>query len=300
MEKGLPELINIIRDQYPITKKREEGWPLPTPELLRELRQKSPIMGPDSIPVIASDASLIELAELAQPTLIFDKAGIETITIDDRQEASILRWQNEEYREPPLQGSGRIWVDVEVNKVSEKKLRFRLALNDSHTAPTSATLRRLIRQTLEDELVNGNGESGKANGLIHQASGSVTFGGATPNYAEAAQMVERLGDADGDLGCAVWLMHPSTAAKLAQTNTNSSIGSFVLEPPALARWSCVGLPVIISTAIPKEKTILLDPCAAQVVMFGPPQLVERPRGLEIVYFCNLAVSEPSLVVVGNT
>lgn len=105
-------------------------------------------------------------------------------------------------------------------------------------------------------------------------------------------------------------MHPSTAAALARTEKGSSTGQFVLEAPALRRWSCIGLPVITSTVIPAARVILLDPRAATIVRFGPPQLLTDPfsgsnavhGGTTIVVsnFIDLAVAEPALVVAGST
>ena len=71
-------------------------------------------------------------------------------------------------------------------------------------------------------------------------------------------------------------MHPSIATALARTEKGASTGQFVLEAPALRRWGCIGLPVITNTVIPESKVILLDPRAAEICYFGPPQLITDP------------------------
>ena len=67
-------------------------------------------------------------------------------------------------------------------------------------------MRQVVRHQLEDGLLNGIGNSGHPLGLFHQATGSVTFGSATPTFGELLSMVEAIGDADGDISRAVFVI----------------------------------------------------------------------------------------------
>jgi len=83
-----------------------------------------------------------------------------------------------------------------------------------------------------------------------------------------------------------------------------------LEPIGLHQWHIAGIPVLASTLIPEAKVIALDPAAAQICYFGPPQLLVHPfsgsnstngsRTVIVSNYVDLGVAEPSLVVVGGT
>ena len=312
-EKGV---IEMVRRECPVSHDRA-GIPLPTLELLRDLQLTTGDISGANLAGAVSNP-LVQLAGAARPTQILDAAGINTIQINDGQEGALPRWR----------GNGGGWVQegdtltpapltLSSVAVSAKHCgahinfsrRLRLGTDGDVQALIFNEMRRVVAQTIEDGLLNGTGTAGQPIGLIDQAAGSVTFAGASPTYSEMVSMVEALADADGDLGTAVWLMHPSRAAALATTEKGSSTGQFVLEAPTLRRWSCIGLPVLTSTQVPEAKVILMDPRAASIIYFGVPQLMTDPfsgsnsvNGATTVIVSNyvdLAVSEPDLVVVGS-
>ena len=312
IEKGLVEL---VRQKCPVSSTRA-GIPLPTTELLRDLQLTVGLDGQNLAGAVSNP--MVQVAGAARPALVLEAAGIQTININDGQEGSLPRWrgngggwitEGQTLAAAPLRLSS---VDVSANHCGAQinfSRRLRLGTDGDVQQLIVNEMRRVVAQTVEDGLINGDGLNGKPSGLINQSTSSVTFTAATPNYSELVAMVEKLGDANGDLGTCSWLMHPSTAAALATTEKGSSTGQFCLEAPALRRWSCVGLPVITSTQVPESKVILLDPRAASIVYFGPPQLMPDPfsgsnsiNGITTIIVSNyvdIGVSEPSLVVVGS-
>ena len=312
-ERGLTEL---IRQRCPVAAERA-GCPLPTGQLLRDLQLTTGNTSGQNL-AGAVHNPLDRLAGAARPSLVLEQAGVETLTINDGQEGLIPRWR----------GNGGGWV-VEGATLQDANLtlssvaiaarhcgaqinfsrRLRLGTDGDVQSLITAEMRRVVAQTLEDGLMNGDGTGGQPLGLLQQGTETVSLVGSTPNYPEMTVLVEALGDADGDLGAAVWLMHPSTATALFRTEKGTSTGQFVLEAPALRRWSCLGLPVITSTVIPESKVILLDPRAAQICYFGPPQLLVDPfsgsnsingaTSVIVSNYVDIAVPEPALVVIGS-
>ena len=313
-ERGL---IEMLRQRYPATRDRA-GCPLPDAAALRDLQLTTGDISGANL-AGAEHNPLQQLAGAARPALVLEQAGIETVQINDAQAGSLPRWrgngggwitEGQTLAEAPLTLSS---VEVAARHCGAQitfSRRLKLSTDGDLQAQVITEMRRVVRQTLEDGLINGTGNSGQPLGLLQQATSSVAFSAATPTYIELTSMVETLGDADGDLGAAVWLMHPSTAAALARTEKGASTGQFVLEAPALRRWGCIGLPVITTTVIPESKVVLLDPRAAQICYFGPPQLITDPFSGSnsttgnttaiVSNFIDIGVAEPSLVVVGSS
>jgi hypothetical protein len=309
-EHGISQM---IREACPISATRS-GLPLPTPELLRALQLETG--SGSNLGVTASPMRL--LAGAARPVLVFERAGITPVTINDAQAASLPRWR----------GNGGGWViegdplaasDLTLDTVPvQSRLcgghvtfsrRLRLSTTGDLQAAVVSELGRQVTQALEDGLLNGDGENGKPLGLLEQAEGAVPFAGSTPTWAELLLMVEALVDGDGDLSNSVWLAHPSDAVAMLATERSVGSGVALVEAAADGRWSIAGLPLVVSTAIPEGTVALLDRRAAVPVFFGPPQLIVNPytgsnsiHGLTTVIVSNYAdigVSEPALVVVGS-
>ena len=113
-------------------------------------------------------------------------------------------------------------------------------------------MRRVVSATSKTT-INGTNTAGQPMGLLSQASGSVSFSAATPTQVELLSMIEAIGDADGDLSRCSWLMHPSTAAALMRTERATGSG-FCIEPMNTRQWHCNGLPVLMSTHIPEQRS----------------------------------------------
>ena len=311
IEKGLVEL---VRKKCPVSANRA-GLPLPTTELLRDLQLTVGIDG-QNLAGVASNP-MAQLAGAVRPELVLEQAGFDVITINDGQEVSLPRWR----------GTGGGWIE-EGQTLSAAPLtlssvaatakhcgaqikysrRLRLGTDGDVQARIVTEMQRLVREQLEDGLINGDGLTGKPSGLINQATSSASFAGASPTYVELLSMVETLTDANGSLSRASWLMHPSRMTALSQTERAAGSG-FCVEALGERRFQCAGLPVFASTHIPESKVILADSRAASIVYFGPPQLMPDPFSgsnsisgtttIIVSNYVDIALAEPTLVVVGS-
>ena len=88
-------------------------------------------------------------------------------------------------------------------------------------------------------------------------------------------MLGKLGDAKADLSRVVFLLHPSTAADLMQTEVSATSGQLVLRYYEGA-YRIHGRPVFVSTNVTEDKIIGLDPSFSRIVYFGASQLVVDP------------------------
>lgn len=311
-ERGLTEL---IKQRCPVTSSRA-GCPLPTPQLLRDLQLTQGSSGA-ALAGAVSDP-LARLAGAARPATVLDRAGLESIQIDDGQEASLPRWRG---------GAGSWLTEGEV--LNDSGLTLSSVSSSAHNAAAVVTFSRRLRsstteglqeqiisemrrgvlEVVESGLINGSGNSGQPLGLIQQSGSGITFAGALPSFVELTAQIEALSDANGDPGSASWLLHPSTAAALARTERASGTGLMCLEATGLRQWAIAGLPVLTSTNVPEGTVILLDSRAATVINYGPPQLIVDPfsgsnsvlgnTSIIVSNFVDMAVSEPDLIVVGS-
>ena len=307
-------IAQLLRERSPISRERA-GVPLPDRKVLRDLQLTGGGNSGANLAGAVHDP-LSEVAGAARPQLVLERAGVGVIQIDDAQEASLPRWRGDAgawvQEGDTLADAGLTLSSVNVRahhagaQISYSR-RLKVGTRGDQEAAVIAEMRRSVAQVLEHGLLQGTGRDGQPLGLLEQATGAVSFAGATPTFLELVAMVETLGDADADLGRASWLMHPSMAATLARTERASGTGLMVLE--ALHQWAMVGLPVFVTTAMPEGRIVLMEPRAADVVFFGAPQLLADPfsgsnstTGATTVIVSNyadIAVSEPALVVVGS-
>lgn len=305
----------MLADAAPIAHDRA-GVALPTREALRDLQLSGTPSAGGNLAV--QDSPLQRLAGAARPLLVFDAAGIEPITVNSAQSASIPRWR----------GSSGNWV-VEGQQLTPPTMTLTTVDVTAHMAGTTINysrrlkvttsadlqarilteLERRVRQTLEDGFINGTGQDGQPIGLLLQATGSVNISGASPTWSEIGQMLEALADADGDVGNSCWMAHPSTAVGMLSTERGQSSGSYVLDWAAPAQWSIAGLPLVSSSQLPEGNVILLDRRALAPVYFGLPMMLADPFSdgnstlgatrLVVMNYADLAVMEPDLVIVGR-
>lgn len=305
----------MLADHAPIAHDRA-GLALPTRQALRDLQLTGTPTAGGNLGV--QESPLQRVAGAARPSLVFDAAGIEAIQVDTAQSASIPRWR----------GTSGHWVaegvaltpptmELTTVAVSAKMAGTTISYSRRLKVTTSADLQarivteleRRVRQTLEDGFINGNGQAGEPLGLLSQATGAVSISGASPTWSEIGQMLETLADADGDVGNAVWLCHPSTAIGMIGTERGQSSGSYVVDWQPPAQWSVAGLPLFTSSQLPEGTVILLDRRALAPVYFGPPMLLVDPFSsgnsitgatrLVVMNHADLAVMEPALVIIGS-
>jgi HK97 family phage major capsid protein len=308
-------IAQMLRQRSQLSRERA-GAPLPDRQLLRDLDLTIGIDGANAAGVVHNP--LQQVAGAARPPLVLELAGVAAVQIDDAQEAGMPRWR----------GNGGGWIS-EGESLADAGLtlstvnvsahhagaqltysrRLRIGTRGDQEAAVIAEMRRNVSQVIEHGLIQGTGRNGQPLGLLYQATGAVSFAGATPTYAELLAMVEALGDADADIGSSAWLMHPSMAATLAGTERAAGTGLMAIEAIGLRQWVAVGLPVLTTTQMPEGTITLMDPRAAQIVYFGAPQLLADPFSgsnsitgatkVIVSNYVDIGVPEPALVVVGS-
>ena len=309
-EHGISEM---MRQACPISASRA-GLPLPTSKLLRDLQ----LTNGSGSNLAVQQSPLEQLAGAARPVLVFERAGIAAVEINDANHGSLPRWRGTaggwvregEPLSPPDLTLSAVSVDAHLcGAAVTYSRRLRLSTSGDLQAAVLAEMARQVQQALEDGLINGDGLNGKPLGLLAQATGAVPFAAALPAWSELRLMLEALADGNGDPANAVWMAHPSTTVAMLGIERVVGSGVALVEATPGPQWRIAGLPLVASTVIPENKVILLDRRALVPVFFGPPQLIVNPFagsnsivGLTTVVVSNyadLGVTQPALVVVGS-
>ncbi len=305
-------LSRIASDKYGEPQAR--GAAVPHRKMARDLGVGTATAGGN----IASGQQIQAVAAAVRPPLVLEQMGAARIEVNATGEVLFPRWTG---------GTGG-WLAENESSVSDsatiasvsatpKCAAARLGLsrrlrNQAREDVEAAVLRELaecVSATLEGGLLVGTGTNEEPLGLINTPGiGSQSFAGAVPTLAELVAMVELFGDADGDLGAARWLLHPSDLADLLKAQIDADGGELIVQYIDGAHRIC-GLPVFSSRHLTEGKHLLLDPSAVATVFFGPAQVVldEYSNGksvsgaAEIVTFnfADLAVLRPAHVVVGT-
>ena len=303
-EAGLSQ---IAADKYGQTQAR--GLAVPHRRMIRDLGVGTATAGGN----IASGQQIQAVAAAVRPTLVLEQMGAERVEVSATGEVLFPRWTG---------GTGGWLAEGEASvsdaatiasvSASPKCAAARLGLsrrlrNQAREDVEAAVLRELaecVAATLEAGFLTGTGTNEQPLGLINTPGiGTQSFAGAVPTLAELVGMVESYADADGDLGAARWLLHPSDLADLLLPNGGETIIEYIDGAHRIA-----GLPVFSSRHLTEGKTVLLDPSAVATVFFGPAQVVldeySNNKSLSgaaeicVFNFADLAVLRPAHVVVG--
>ena len=304
-------LSRIAADKYGEPQAR--GAAVPHLRMARDLGVATATAGGN----IASGQQIQAVAAAVRPTLVLEAMGAERVEVNATGEVLFPRWSG---------GSGG-WLSEGEASVSDAAAiasvsatphcaAARLGMsrrlrNQAREDVEAAVLRELgqcVAATLEGGFLAGTGTNEEPLGLINTPGiGSQSFAGAVPTLAELVGMVETYGDADGDLGAARWLLHPSDVADLLKAQVDPDGGETIVQYIDGAH-RIAGLPVFSSRHLTEGKHLLLDPSAVATVYFGPAQVVldeysnnkSMSGAAEIVTFnfADLAVLRPAHIVVG--
>ena len=303
-ENGLSQ---IAADKYGQPQAR--GLAVPHKRMTRDLGVGTASAGGS----IASGQQIQAVAQAVRPTLVLEQMGAERIEVNAVAELLFPRWSG---------GTGG-WLSEGEASVSDattiasvsatpKCAAARLGMsrrlrNQAREDLESAVLRELgqcVAATLEAGFLAGTGSNDAPLGLINTPGiGTATFAAAVPTLAELVGMIESYGDADGDIGAARWLLHPSDLADLLLPNGGEMIVQYIDGAHRI-----YGLPIFTTSHLTEGKHLLLDPSAVATVFFGPAQVVmdEYSNGKSlsgaaeicVFNFADLAVLRPAHVVVG--
>ena len=164
-----------------------------------------------------------------------------------------------------------------------------------------------VAALIEKGSIQGTGSSNQPLGLLNLPGAlSKTFAAATPTSSELVDMLELAADANTDPYKLVWLLHPSMAANLRRSEISSGSGELILNFIG-DTFRLHGVPVLMTTNVPEDKVLLLDPSYSRLVYFGAPQVVVDPfRGavsgvthVQVLNAMDFVCTHQSSVVVGS-
>jgi HK97 family phage major capsid protein len=171
-----------------------------------------------------------------------------------------------------------------------------------------AELSSAVQNVIEQGFIQGSGANNQPLGIIEAATGTVSFAAAAPTWPELVEMIETLAAADGNLNNASFLMHPSMLASLLTTQISANGGELAVSYSE-GHHRIAGLPVATSTNAPTGNVILADFSTVQMCYFGAPQVIDDPYSngksstgaseIIVINFCDVALKDPSHVVVGS-
>ena len=186
--------------------------------------------------------------------------------------------------------------------------RVRHANRSDVEASVLAELEAAVRNTIEVGLLSGSGNSNQPLGILNATGvSSKAFAAATPTYSELIDMVELLGDSNGDVAGAAFLMHPSMAAALMKQQVSANGGETTITWSG-GRHRIAGLPVAMTTNMPEAKVLLADFTTVQIIFFGGPQVIEDKYSggkvisgtseIVVMNHVDVVVRSPEFLVVG--
>ena len=288
------------------------GQALPHNALLRDLGVATATGGGN-----LAATELAAVAAAVRPLLVFDQLGAERLEVSGVADLALPRfdggagaWIAE--GQPAASLSTIVQSATATAHCAAARLglsrRIRNGSRPDTEAAILAEIQRAVSNTIEQGFIQGTGTNSEPLGLLNVPGiGSKTFISATPTWAELVDMIELLGDANGDLNRANWLLHPSMAADLLTVLIDGDGGELAVTYSD-SRHRIAGIPLAMSTNVPEAKVILADFTTVQQVFFGLPQIIDdRFSGgkaisgqseIVVMNFCDVVVREPALIVVG--
>jgi HK97 family phage major capsid protein len=288
------------------------GQALPHAGLVRDLGVGAATSGGN-----LAGSELAAVAAAVRPLLVFDQLGAQRLEVSGVAELALPRfdggvgaWISEGEQAGSM--STTVQSATATARCAAARLglsrRVRNANRSDVEASVLGEIQRAVRNTIEHGFISGTGANSEPLGLLNvPGTGSKTFAAATPTWAELIDMIELLGDADGDLTRAHWLMHPSMLASLMAVLIDPNGGELAVA------WSSgahriAGIPIAISSNVPEAKVLLGDFTTVQTVYFGSPAVIDDQFSggksingsseLVVLNFADVVVREPALIVVG--
>ena len=277
-ERGLGERCGRMYGQQLLRSEREQACFVPPARAVRDLLSSPASAAGDLI-----STSILQVSESVRPTTILELAGVqrlettgENLSLPRFTEASAA-FVAEGGTFPSLTTTTTS-IDATPRLASARiafSRRLKVLVPDAEAAVLSE-VGRAVSALVERGCIDGTGTNAEPLGLLN-LPGKLTqsFAGATPTSAELGEMLGKLGDAKADLRKVCFLLHPSTAADLMQTEVSATSGQLVLRYYEGA-YRIHGRPVYISTNVTEDKVLALDPTFSRIIYFGASQIVVDP------------------------
>jgi HK97 family phage major capsid protein len=289
------------------------GQALPHAGLVRDLGVGAATSGGN-----LAGSELAAVAAAVRPLLVLDALGAQRLEVSGAAELALPRfdggvgsWISEGEQAGSM--SATVQSATATARCAAARLglsrRVRNANRSDVEGAVLAEIERAVRNTIEQGFIQGSGSDSEPLGLVNVPGvGSKTFAAATPSWAELIDMIELLGDADGDLPRAHWLMNPSMLASLMGVLIDPNGGELAVV------WSSgahriAGIPIAISSNVPEAKVLLGDFTTVQTVYFGSPAVIDDQFSggrsingsseLVVMNHCDVVLREPALIVLGS-
>ena len=291
----------------------QRGQALPHEPLLRDLGVATAAGGGS-----LAGTGLAAVASATRPLLVLDQLGAQRLEVSGvaqldlpRFDGGVSGWIGEGDQAGSM--SSTVRSATATARCAAARLGLTRRVRNSSRADTEgailAEIQRAVSNTIELGFIQGSGSSSQPVGLVNvNGIGSKTFAAATPTWLELIDMLELLGDANGDLSRANWLVHPSMCADLLTVLIDGDGGELAVTYSE-GRHRIAGIGVALSTNMPEGKVILAQFDTVQTVYFGAPQIIDdrfsNGKALsgasEIIAmnFCDVVVKNPALIVVGS-
>lgn len=305
-------LSRLAADNYGEPQRR--GLAVPHARMIRDLNVGSATAGGN----LAGATQLERVADAIRPRLVLERMGVERVEVSATTEVLFPRfdggtgaWLFEGEAAPS--DAATVAAATATPRCAAARLGMsRKVRNQAREDVEAAVLREVsqaVAAVLEAGFLVGTGGEDQPVGVINTPGiGSQSFAAAVPTLSELVGMVEVFADADGDLGAARWLLHPSDLADLLRAQVDADGGELIVQYIDGAHRIC-GLPIETSRHLTEGKHLLLDPSSVATVYFGSAQVVldEFSNGkalsgaaeMVIFNFADLAVLRPAHVVVGS-
>lgn len=253
------------------------GHVLPPRAAIRDLTAGSASAGGDLV-----GQSIARVANSVRPTFKLEAAGMQVTEISEgfhsmpRFSAAVAGMIAESGTAPAL-ATTVTTVDLTPKTACARlgySRRFNLMSEDAEGVVLEE-ISRAVSSLINAQVIAGTGSSNQMQGLLHLPDAqTVSYSAATPTLTELSNQLEKLGDSDVDLDSesVVWLLHPSDLRDLLIAEQVASSGEMIL------RWHegsyrLFGKKVLTSTSVTEGKHLLLDAQFANLVFFGPPQII---------------------------
>lgn len=169
-------------------------------------------------------------------------------------------------------------------------------------------LGRAIRSVLEDGFINGSGSENQPLGLMNLPGATRnTWNGATPTRAELIEQLQNYTERFGNLANARWVLNSDLVGRMLAQEVASGTGQFVMQIDPNGRPTCLGVPMVLSEAMPNNRLLLIDPQSLRIAYWASPAALIDPFTFDtsgtlrlLVYNdCDIAALYPELVCIGG-
>lgn len=231
-------------------------------------------------------ASVQRVAAAARPQLALDLAGVPRLELRSTGPVTLPAWTPENTPGGWIgEGgtAGENQLSVQTANASPKSSYAFLDLSRELQqalpmleADVLTELGRAVRNVLELGFINGTGSQNQPLGLLNiPGTTKNSWGGATPTYAELVTQLKNYSENHGTISSARWLLNTDLLTRLLAAESVASTGVFRLDMTS-GRPSILGVPAIISEAMPDNRLLLIDPNSLRMVFWGSPAALVDP------------------------